>query len=130
LAVAQELMAAVGGVEILTDEHDMHAVTGLSGSGPAYVFAFVEALVAAGKDAGLEEDLAFRLARDTVVGAAAMIGDDFAGVATLRENVTSPGGTTAAGLKVFAQSEPNLDALVTAVVKAAKDRSIELSKLD
>ncbi|GGE56837.1 pyrroline-5-carboxylate reductase [Actibacterium pelagium] len=129
LAAAQDLMTAVGVVEILTDEEDIHAVIGLSGSGPAYVFAFVEALVAAGKDAGLEEDLAFRLARDTLVGAAAMIGDNFAEVATLRENVTSPGGTTAAALKVFAESEPNLNALVSAVVKASKDRSIELAEM-
>ena len=129
LDLARALMAAVGGVEILTDEEDMHAVTALSGSGPAYVFAFIEALVAAGKSAGLEEGLAFRLARDTLVGAAAMVGDDVDGVATLRENVTSPGGTTAAGLKVFAESQPSLNDLVTAVVKAAQDRSIELSKL-
>ncbi len=129
LELARTLMSAVGGVEFLSDEEDMHAVTALSGSGPAYVFAFIEALVAAGKEAGLKEDLAFRLARDTLVGAAAMVGDNFAEVATLRENVTSPGGTTAAGLQVFRASEPNLDALVTAAVKAAKDRSIELSEM-
>ncbi|NIL96561.1 MAG: pyrroline-5-carboxylate reductase, partial [Planctomycetales bacterium] len=105
LEQAGALMGAVGGVEYLETEEQMHAVTALSGSGPAYVFAFVEALVAAGTEAGLEKDLAFRLARDTLVGAAAMVGDDADGVASLRENVTSPGGTTAAGLKVFQESD-------------------------
>ncbi|GIT91055.1 pyrroline-5-carboxylate reductase [Jannaschia pagri] len=122
LDLAQALLSAVGEVVRLDHEDQMDAVTGLSGSGPAYVFHLIEAMAAAGEAQGLAPDLALRLARATVAGAGelAMTGED---PAQLRINVTSPNGTTQAGLEVLM---PDLPDLLARTVKAATDRSREL----
>jgi pyrroline-5-carboxylate reductase len=118
---AEALFSAAGATLWLTDETDFDAVTAVSGSGPAYVFAFIEALAAAGTAAGLEPGLAARLARATVTGAAALAAaDGTVAAAELRARVTSPGGTTAAGLAVLV---PSLAPLLEATVKAAAARS-------
>ena len=101
--------------------------TGLSGSGPAYVFHMVEAMAEAGVAAGLPADLAMRLARATVAGAGALLADSPLPAATLRQNVTSPGGTTAAGLAVLMREEGGLPPLMRETVAAAKTRAEELS---
>src|SRR5690606_35233265 len=85
-------------------EEQMDAVTAVSGSGPAYVFLLVEALAAAGKSAGLSEETAHALARETVIGAGALLGEAAESPAELRKQVTSPGGTTAAALDVLLSS--------------------------
>lgn len=120
---AEALFSAAGATVWLENEADFDAVTAVSGSGPAYVFAFIEALAAAGAAAGLEPGLAARLARATVTGAAALAATDPAPAATLRERVTSPGGTTAAGLAVL---QPGLAPIVEATVAAAAARSRQL----
>ena len=118
------LFAPAGATVWLDAETDFDAVTAVSGSGPAYVFAFIEALAAAGETAGLAPALALRLARATVTGAAALADGD-AAPARLREAVTSPGGTTAAGLDVLL---PSLGGLLRETVLAAAMRSRELGK--
>ena len=120
---AEALFSAAGATVWLEDEADFDAVTAVSGSGPAYVFAFIEALAAAGAAAGLEPGLAARLARATVTGAAALAALDATPASALRERVTSPGGTTAAGLAVLL---PGLTPLLEATVTAAATRSREL----
>ena len=121
---AEALFRPVGPTVWLSDEPQFDAVTALSGSGPAYVFHFIEALAAAGVAAGLEAGMAMALARQTVLGAAALaIHDGTTPAATLRERVTSPGGTTAAGLAVLM---PGLAPLLEQVVAAAAARSREL----
>lgn len=101
------------------------AVTATSGSGPAYYFAFTEAVVAAATKLGLSEADAITLAKETLIGAALMVEKSGKDLKTLRENVTSPNGTTAAALNSFKES--GLEDLVLAAMKAARDRSIELS---
>jgi pyrroline-5-carboxylate reductase len=107
------------------DETLMHAATAVSGSGPAYLYAFVEALEAAGAEAGLSAADAAALARATVSGAAALMTMSEADPGELRRQVTSPGGTTAAGLQVLT-GEGDLQRLLTATVAAAVRRSKEL----
>lgn len=125
---AQALMAVVGEVVRLQDESQMDAVTALSGSGPAYVFHMIEALTAAGIAQGLPADLALQLARATVAGAGALAMADDTAPAALREAVTSPGGTTAAGLVVLMDTETGLPPLIARTVTAAAERSRELGK--
>jgi pyrroline-5-carboxylate reductase len=125
-AVAQTLLASIGTVEWVDDEGLIDAVTALSGSGPAYVFHMVECLARAGAAAGLPGDLAERLARATVAGAGALLADSPLPAATLRENVTSPGGTTAAALEVLMAAD-GLDPLMRKAVAAAKRRAEELA---
>ncbi len=125
---ATELFTAAGETVWLDTESQFDAVTGLSGSGPAYVFAVIEALAAAGEAQGLAPALATQLARATVTGAAALAASDRANSpAVLREAVTSPGGTTAAGLAVLI---PALEQLMTATVAAGARRSRELAAAD
>jgi pyrroline-5-carboxylate reductase len=125
-AVAQTLLASIGAVEWVDDEGLIDAVTALSGSGPAYVFHMVECLARAGAAAGLPRDLAERLARATVAGAGALLADSPLPASTLRENVTSPGGTTAAALEVLMAAD-GLDPLMRKAVAAAKRRAEELA---
>jgi pyrroline-5-carboxylate reductase len=120
---ASEIMVSVGEV-VVVGEDRMDAVTGLSGSGPAYVFAMAEALIAAGVAVGLEPGTADALTRQTILGAARLLCESGEDPAVLRANVTSPGGTTAAGLAVLAAG--GFDALVADVVAAATARSVEL----
>jgi pyrroline-5-carboxylate reductase len=128
LALAADLMRAVGQVVILDGEHQIDAVTGLSGSGPAYVFHLIEALAAAGQAQGLSPDVAMQLARATVSGAGELAHRSSDSAAQLRVNVTSPGGTTAAGLAQLMDAENGLTALMARVVDAATSRGRELSK--
>src|SRR5205085_3778625 len=95
------LLSATGSVEWVTDEALMDAVTAVSGSGPAYVFLLAEALARAGAAAGLPAELADKLARATVAGSGELLHRSPLAAATLRQNVTSPGGTTAAALDVL-----------------------------
>jgi len=117
---AESILGAVGTV-VRVAESDLDAVTGLSGSGPAYVFLLVEALVAGGVSAGLDSQVAARLARQTVIGAGRLLETSRDSPEDLREAVTSPGGTTAAGLEVL--RELGLREAVIAAVQAAAARS-------
>jgi len=120
---AESILSAVGIVERVK-ESDIDAVTGLSGSGPAYVFHLAEALIAAATRQGLSPEVADRLARQTLLGASRLLSESGEDPAVLRKNVTSPGGTTAAGLAVFADED--FLGLIDRVVGAATDRSREL----
>jgi pyrroline-5-carboxylate reductase len=124
--LAHDLLAASGAVEWVDDEALMDAVTAVSGSGPAYVFHLVEALAKAGAAAGLPPQLAATLARATVTGSGELLHRSPLDPATLRQNVTSPGGTTAAALNVL-MAEDGLGALFTRAVAAATKRSRELA---
>jgi pyrroline-5-carboxylate reductase len=122
-----ELLRAVGEVAWVDDEGLMDAVTAVSGSGPAYVFHLAECLAEAGVAAGLEPQLAAQLARWTVAGAGELLHRSDLDAATLRQNVTSPGGTTAAALEVL-MAEGGLRDLMRKAVAAATQRSRELAR--
>ncbi len=121
---AMELFSCAGRA-YRVDEKDLDAVTALSGSGPAYLFAFAEALIAAGVAAGLSPALASDLAVGTLEGSAGML-SQLGDPAALRERVTSPGGTTAAALAVF--RERRFAETIGEAVLAAKNRSTELGR--
>jgi pyrroline-5-carboxylate reductase len=125
LRVAQQLMSCVGKVAVVP-ESQQDAVTALSGSGPAYFFLVVEAMTDAGVELGLEPAIAAELAGQTAVGAAAMLRAGTADAPTLRANVTSPGGTTAAAVAEL--TGRGLPAAILAAMRAARDRSAELGK--
>lgn len=124
--LAHGLLQAIGQVEWVDDESLIDAVTAVSGSGPAYVFLLAETLARAGVSAGLPAGLSERLARATVAGAGELLHRSPLPAATLRENVTSPGGTTAAALAVL-MGEAGLDPLMREAVAAAARRSRELA---
>ena len=124
---ADGLLRATGLVEWITDEGLIDAVTAVSGSGPAYVFLLAEELARAGVAAGLPEALATKLARETVSGAGELLHRSDLDAATLRQNVTSPAGTTAAALEVL-MAKDGLQSLLTRAVAAATKRSKELAK--
>ncbi|TWI35082.1 pyrroline-5-carboxylate reductase [Paracoccus sulfuroxidans] len=126
--LARALMQAVGRVVRISHEDQMDAVTAVSGSGPAYVFHMIEALAAAGEAEGLPKDLALELARMTVAGAGALAVSEDEDPAVLRENVTSPAGTTAAGLSQLMDPESGLPPLMRRTVAAAAARGRELGK--
>jgi pyrroline-5-carboxylate reductase len=122
---ADALLATVGATFWVDEEAMLDVVTAISGSGPAYFFAFMEALAAAGAAMGLQPDLAARLALGTGLGAARLAASPGApGLAELRRQVTSPGGTTERALAAFAAG--GLDELVAAATRAARDRATEL----
>ena len=123
---AEALLSAVGKVVRLESEAQMDAVTAVSGSGPAYVFHLIEALAAAGEAEGLSPDLAMELAKGTVAGAGALAEASEEAPDQLRRNVTSPGGTTEAGLSVLMDEESGLAPLLRRTVAAAARRSREL----
>lgn len=127
LAMAETLLRAIGQVVRLDRESQMDAVTGVSGSGPAYVFHLIETLAAAGMAQGLPEDLAMTLAKATVAGAGALAKAADETPAQLRVNVTSPNGTTQAGLDVLMHDQTGLGPLVENTVAAATQRSQELA---
>lgn len=122
-----DLLSASGKVASIDDEGLMDAVTAVSGSGPAYIFHFIECLTAAGEKAGLPTTTAKLLAMQTVYGAAALAAESTEEPARLREQVTSPNGTTAAALSVL-MGEDRLKTLLTEAVEAARKRSMELGK--
>ena len=127
LAVADALLGSAGDVVWFDDESKLDAVTAVSGSGPAYVFYLVEAMAVAAMRQGLEPGQAMQLARQTVIGAAALMESDVQSVSILRENVTSPKGTTAAALAVL-MAPDGLEALLDRAVLAARIRSEELGR--
>jgi pyrroline-5-carboxylate reductase len=126
-SVCTRLMESVGEVAWIEDEALMDAVTGLSGSGPAYVFHLVEAMAAAGEAAGLPPELAGQLARATVAGSGELLAQSSDPAGTLRENVTSPGGTTAAALEILMGAD-GLTKLMTQAIARATERSRELAQ--
>ena len=123
--IARGIFEAVGKTVIVQEEM-MDAVTALSGSGPAYVFRVMECLVDAGERLGLEEKTSLLLVMQTVLGAAHLANESEKSLSQLREMVTSPGGTTEAGLAVF--NEKGLDHVIQEAVKAACLRGVELGK--
>jgi pyrroline-5-carboxylate reductase len=126
-AACHALLAAVGEVDWVGDEHLLDAVTAVSGSGPAYVFLLTECLAEAGIKAGLNADLANKLARWTVAGAGELLHRSPLGPSVLRQNVTSPNGTTFAALQVL-MADKGLGKLMREAVAAATQRSRELAK--
>ncbi|WP_322866431.1 pyrroline-5-carboxylate reductase [Aquicoccus sp. G2-2] len=126
LDLAESLLCAVGEVVRLESETQMDAVTGLSGSGPAYVFHLIECMARAGEAQGLGADLALQLARATVAGAGALAMQAAETPSQLRVNVTSPNGTTQAGLEVLMDESNGLPPLIAKTVAAATNRSKEL----
>lgn len=126
-ALCEELLAAVGEVAWVAEEGLLDPVTALSGGGPAYVFLLIECLAEAGRAAGLPADLAMRLARVTVCGSGELARLSAEPAATLRQNVTSPNGTTLEALKVL-MAEDGLQPLLTRAIAAAARRSRELAQ--
>jgi pyrroline-5-carboxylate reductase len=126
-ALVHALLSALGAIEWITDEGLMDAVTALSGSGPAYVFLLAECMARAGAMAGLPPSLSQTLARATVAGAGELLGRSAVDPASLRENVTSPSGTTAAALEVLMR-ERGLQPLLTEAIAAATRRSRQLAE--
>jgi pyrroline-5-carboxylate reductase len=124
--LAHGLLAATGSVEWVDDEALMDAVTAVSGSGPAYVFLLAEAMAQAGTAAGLPAALAEKLARETVAGSGELLHRSPEPAATLRRNVTSPGGTTAAALEVL-MGDGGVAPLMTKAVAAATKRGKDLA---
>ncbi len=123
IEIAQGMLESVGS-SLQVDEAMMDAVTALSGSGPAYVFEFIEALARAGEAAGLPYEMALKLSADTVEGAAVLLKRSSTPPDSLRDNVTSPGGTTAKALEVLSRN--HFRETIRSAIIAAKDRSIEL----
>lgn len=126
-ALCFTLMRAVGDAIWIDDEEQMHAITAMSGGGPAYLFLLVECLVRAGVASGLPEEMAARLARATVTGSAALAATSDLPVETLRRNVTSPGGTTEAALAVLMDDERGMRPLFERAIAAGTRRSRELA---
>jgi pyrroline-5-carboxylate reductase len=125
-AVAQQLMRAVGDVVWVENDAQIDAVTALSGSGPAYVFLFLESLIQGAVDQGLSSEQARTLALATLAGTTQLAALSPESLATLRERVTSKGGTTAAALEVFRNKQ--FPAIVHEAMDAARDRAAQLSK--
>ena len=116
---------SVSGEVVEVSEEMLDAVTALSGSGPAYFFNFVESMIGAGVELGLSKEIATKLAIETISGSAAMLKESGLDAQTLRNNVTSPKGTTAAALQVF--SDNNFDSIILQAMSAAKKRAQELA---
>ena len=127
LDLADALLSAIGQVVRLEGEHQMSAVTAISGCGPAYVFHLIEAMAAAGVGAGLAPDLAMKLAKVTVGGAGALAEEAVEDPATLRQNVTSPNGVTYEALQVLMNDTDGFPPLLVRAVEAAVKRDQELS---
>jgi pyrroline-5-carboxylate reductase len=124
-AQVHDLLKVSGPVEWVATEADIDAVTAVSGSGPAYVFYLVECMAEAGRKLGLPADLAMRLARETVAGAGELLHQSSDEASRLRQNVTSPGGTTAAALAVL-MAEGGMQKLFDEALAAARSRAQEL----
>jgi pyrroline-5-carboxylate reductase len=125
--IVHRLLKVSGPVEWVDSEDAINAVTALSGSGPAYVFYLVECMAEAGRKAGLPADLSMRLARETVAGAGELLHQSPDPASKLRQNVTSPGGTTAAALSVL-MAEGAMQPLFDAAIEAARKRAEELAQ--
>ena len=125
LETAKAIFSAVGQAVVVTEEM-MDAVTALSGSGPGFIFRIMECFLEAGKDLGFDPDISLQLVLQTVLGAAHLASESDKSLSQLREMVTSPGGTTAAGLAVF--EEMGLEGMIKKVLETACKRSVELGK--
>ncbi|MEE2957309.1 MAG: pyrroline-5-carboxylate reductase [Pseudomonadota bacterium] len=125
--LAQFLLETIGKVSWLDDEASMDAVTAVSGSGPAYIFLLIECLTKAGKRLGLDSILAEQLARETIIGCGELVKKSEETAENLRKNVTSPGGTTAAALKILT-GRNGMETLMIKAIEAATLRSRELSR--
>lgn len=126
-ACATQFLSCSGECIWIEDESQMNAVTALSGSGPAYIFHLIEVMAKAGESIGLPRDMSMKLARQTVIGSAALAENDKNSAAsTLRENVTSPGGTTQAALNVLMNGK--MQDIFNEALLAAKNRGIELGQ--
>jgi pyrroline-5-carboxylate reductase len=123
--LAESLLAALGETVWVRREADIDTVTAVSGSGPAYVFLLVEALAEAARREGLSSAIALKLARQTVIGSGALLKSDPSPAERLRRNVTSPGGTTEAALKVLLGKD-GLKPLIARAVRAARRRAKQL----
>lgn len=126
-ALCDTLLRAAGDVAWLTADGMMDAVTALSGSGPAYLFALTESMAAAGENLGLSPELALRLARQTVIGSGALLAQSPESPSALRQAVTSKGGTTEAALKHLLAEDSGLPSLMLQAMQAAAKRSAELA---
>ncbi|MFU0791187.1 pyrroline-5-carboxylate reductase [Virgibacillus proomii] len=125
LKVGEQLFNTIG-TTVVVDEAEMHLVTGLSGSGPAYIYYVVEAMEKAAVEAGMDEKTAKQLINQTVLGAGEMLNQSEETAAELRKKITSPAGTTEAGVHILEQN--NFQNMVVDCIYAARDRSIELGK--
>lgn len=125
-ALAERIMGATGSTVWFDTDADLDAVTAISGSGPAYFFYLIEAMVDSGVELGLTQDAARRLAVETALGASRMVAESDEGPAQLRTNVTSPGGTTEAAIAVLDSSSTH--DVIQAAIKSAHERSQELAK--
>ncbi|PHS04472.1 MAG: pyrroline-5-carboxylate reductase [Blastopirellula sp.] len=123
--LAEMLFNAIGRLTWLVDESDLHTVTAVSGSGPAYFFAMCEAMITAAVTAGLPIEISTALVLDTISASGRLL-DETPDPAKLRETVTSPNGTTAAGLAALSKNA-KLNSMVAEAIKAARQRSTELS---
>src|SRR5699024_3848732 len=125
LTLTEQLFQTIGITEVVAED-DIHAVTGLSGSGPAYVYYLVEAMEKAAVEVGLSQEVATSFARQTIIGAGEMLKKSNDSAKTLKENVMSPGGTTEAGIKTLQNN--HFEETISACIQRAKERSIELGK--
>lgn len=123
----ESLLSSTSYIFYVKNEDDLNTVTAISGSGPAYFFAFIEALADAGEKLGLDREVAIQSSIRTALGAATLAAQSKTDISTLRQNVTSKGGTTEQALKSFENS--NLPQIIAKAVIAARDRGRELSKL-
>ena len=128
VSLADMLMRAVGETVLLDDEPQMHAVTAISGSGPAYVFALTEALARAGTELGLRDDIAQKLSSAMVCGSGKLMDSSTETPGERMVQVTSPNGTTAAGLEKLQAKDAGIDQLILETAQAAFNRSVELSQ--
>ena len=126
LKATEKLLSSVGEIVSLDSEEQMDAVTAVSGSGPAYVFHLIEALADAGQANGLNAELSMTLAKATVAGAGLLAEKSNEDPTNLRINVTSPGGTTAAALRILMDQDTGFNSLLLKAVEAASNRSKEL----
>lgn len=125
IEITESLFQTIG-TTVLIDEEDMHTVTAISGSGPAYVYYMVEAMEKAAIEAGLDQDIAKSLITQTILGAGKMLQHSGKSASTLREQITSPAGTTEAGIKTLAKYD--FEKAIIECVKSASNRSVELGK--
>ena len=124
MGIAEKIMQSVG-VSVRVKEEQLHAVTALSGSGPAYIFYLIEAMMQEAIDLGLDEDTARLLCAETVGGAADLFANSKDSAKSLRNKVTSKGGTTAAAIKAF--EDKDMKSIIAGAMKSAYKRSLELS---
>ena len=126
--MTENILKSCGEVVRLDNESQIDAVTAVSGSGPAYIFYLTEALTKAAKALGLSDENAEKLAKATVIGSAGLMDASSETPAVLRQNVTTPNGTTAAALEILMNPQSGFEPLLTQAVKAAEKRSEELAK--